>query len=291
MEHQNEFQNDLKLILTVLDLPEAVFAEKIGVNTPTVSNWLKGKYLPDLRSMKDVYSFAYDNGLRLNIAHEEPFRDLCRKQGLTLLFHGTKKEIEGEVSLDYSKDKNDFGKGFYCGENFTQAALFVAGHKNSSVYSFGLKTKGLKIKAFDIDTDWMLAIAYYRGLLNEYKDSEYLKKLTAACEKQDIIIAPVADNRMFDLIAEFSEGRMTCEACAASLAALDLGNQYVLKTEKAISRLGYMKQFYLCEEERELYLNQAVQRYTDRSAAIKENYRKYRNGRYIEEVLYEQARS
>ena len=287
MEHQNEFQNDLKLILTVLDLSESAFAEEVGVNTPTVSNWLKGKYLPDPRSKEEVYRFAYEQGLFLNLAHEEPFRELCRKQNLTILYHGAKEGIDGEISLDRSKPFNDLGKGFYCGEYFSQAALFVSGFPRSSICSFSLKTKGLKIREFHINPEWMLVVAYYRGFLEEYHDSAYLKKLLRFCEKADVIIAPIADNRMFDLIAGFCEGRMTCEACAASLAALDLGRQYVLKTDKAISQLEYMKEFYLCKKEKNTYSDQAIERYKERSLALKDIQKKYRNGRYIDEVLYE----
>ena len=62
-----------------------------------------------------------------------------------------------------NKKTNDFGEGFYCGENLAQAAMFVSKIPESSVYSFILNIENLKCVKFLVERDWMLLISYFRG--------------------------------------------------------------------------------------------------------------------------------
>ena len=87
----------------------------------------------------------------------------------------------------------------------------------------------------------MIAIAYFRGWLNDYKDSPLIKRLVSKLSDYDVIIAPIADNRMFDIIAEFVENEITDEQCRHALAATNLGFQYVLKTNKTLKMLSFLK--------------------------------------------------
>ncbi len=97
-----------------------------------------------------------------------------------LLFHGAKAELYGNPSISYSVDKKDFGKGFYLGESFNQSASFIVGYPSSSVYIFDFNKTNIKIKEFNVSIEWMLLIAYFRGKLDEYSNSKYLKKLLSA---------------------------------------------------------------------------------------------------------------
>lgn len=285
MEYLNDFAWDLNLILRSLNMSESALAKKLGFNTPSISNWLKGKYEADDRSKEDIYRYAYRNDLKINEAHEEPYRKLCEKQGQILLFHGAKRKIDSQIDLSYSKINNDFGRGFYCGEYYRQASMFISNFKESMVYAYGIIPKGLKKAEYSINSDWVLTIAYYRGFLNEYSDHRIIKDLKKRVEKADLIIAPIADNRMFDVIREFTDGRISLEACEEALVALDLGRQYVLRSEKAISRLGYLKKFYLCEDEKEYHQIIAKQSFAKRMEQIKGFRSRNKNGRYIEEIL------
>ena len=67
----------------------------------------------------------------------------------------------------------------------------------------------------------------------------------------DVIIAPIADNRMFDIINEFVENEITDEQCRHALAATNLGYQYVLKTVKAVDSISYLQEMYVCNKEKE----------------------------------------
>lgn len=71
---------------------------------------------------------------------------------------------------------------------------------------FCLNLKKLKVYQFNADTEWMIIIAYYRGWLEDYKNNSFIKNIISNLSGYDVIIAPISDNRMFDIIAEFVVG-------------------------------------------------------------------------------------
>lgn len=283
----NDFCFDLDIILKTLDIPAQYLARETGLEPASVSGWLKGTYLPDPRSMETVYGYAYRQGLRINEAHEGPYRDLCEKNGLKLLFHGAREPFREEADICHSKQNNDLGTGFYCGETFLQSAGFVSGYRGSCVYSYGLDLKGLKVYEYEMGLEWALMIAANRGLLDRYRGSSVLKGVLSGPKGSDVMIAPIANNRMFDIIAEFSEGMISGNACVHLLAALDLGRQYVIKTDRAMKRMGLLRQFYLCREEKESDLERMRNSQRERYEKSSDFRSRYREGQYIEEILYE----
>ena len=280
-----EFNYDLNLLIKTMDMSIHELADELHFDVPTISNWLNGKYLPDPRSKEDVYDYAFKNNIKINLSYDYGLRQLAKRDGFTVLYHGSKTGIKDDIDLNCSKDNNDFGKGFYCGENYEQSAMFICDYKNSNIYSFGLYTKGLKKYEYEIDNEWMLTIAYYRGLLDEYKNSKKLISIINKSKDVDYIIAPIANNRMFDIIGEFVNGNISDEACCKALVALDLGKQYVLKTNRAVEKLGLYKEHYLCNAEKEYYRTSKISSNKKRYESIKNFRSKYRNGKYIEELL------
>ncbi len=279
------FKTDLDIILKTLNISLSELGKELGFDLPTLSNWLNGKYEPDDRSKEDIYAHAYSNNVRINKAYEEPLKELANKQKYVMLFHGSKEGIEGEININKSRNNNDFGKGFYMGESLIQSAIFVSEYSKSHIYSYGLYLNKLKVKEYKVDIKWMLTIAYYRGRLNEYKDSKKLKKIIEESKNVDVIIAPIADNRMFDIIDEFVEGRITNVACEYALASLDLGRQFILKTDKAINNLGFIKEYYLCKQERKEYIDYRNTISKERLKTIKDFRSTNTQGKYIEEIL------
>ena len=93
-----------------------------------------------------------------------------------VLFHGSKKGLE-EIKFNGSRDKCDFGTGFYLGETYNQALSFICEFENSSIYSFKFDLSDLKVYKFETDLNWMLALCYYRGTLKEYSNHPIVKEL------------------------------------------------------------------------------------------------------------------
>ena len=174
------FSEDLKSIREILGFSQSELAEKIGVEQVTISRTELKKTEPSVRLLEAVYSFAFDKNIKINKLKEMFWRDDLGANE-KLLFHGAKTEIDG----------------FYTGESYEQAISFVSGFGNSSVYYIRFDDRDLKCKRYEVNQEWMMTIAYYRGTLDEYKDHPAVKALIEQSRNCDYIIAPIADNRMF----------------------------------------------------------------------------------------------
>ena len=132
----------------------------------------------------------------------------------------------------------------------------------------------------------MLAIAYYRGTLEAYKDHPIIRKLIKESNDSDYIIAPIADNRMFQIINSFIDGEITDEQCKHCLAATNLGNQYIFKSEYSLNNLTLVERCYIPANEREHYKESRESEAKLGSDKVKLARIQYRGkGRYIDEIL------
>lgn len=131
----------------------------------------------------------------------------------------------------------------------------------------------------------MLVICYYRGWLSEYVSKPHIKKMLKELDNIDLIIAPIADNRMFYIMREFVDGDITANAALHSLSASSLGLQYVFRSEKSLEALEPIEKYYISkpewERQRKLFEERALKIDTKLRLAKRE----YRDGPYIEEIL------
>ena len=97
---------DIEFIKEVLNLNDQQFYEETGISRSTINNWELGKNGISDRLLERLYSFAYKNGIRLNSLKEQLFTDE-KKKNETILFHGAKNELTGEIDLSKSKINND----------------------------------------------------------------------------------------------------------------------------------------------------------------------------------------
>ncbi|MCR4674651.1 MAG: DUF3990 domain-containing protein [Lachnospiraceae bacterium] len=232
------------------------------------------------------YEYAFNIGFRLNRLKNQLYIEENRDKSQVLLFHGAKTFIDGSIRLDASKQNNDFGPGFYCGDNIEQSVMFVASYPESSLYMLKFNSKNLKYKEFFVDQEWMLTVAYFRGRLDGYKDTDLVQNIISNIEKLDYIIAPIADNRMFELIDQFIDGEITDLQCQHCLSATDLGKQYVFLSEKALRQVEILERCYLSQGEKAYYLNRKSEDYEIARDKVKLARKQYRNqGHYIEEII------
>ncbi len=279
------FSDDLKAIREILGITQTELAKRIGVQQVTLSRNELGKTAASKRLLEQVYSFAFDNGIKLGRLKEMMWLENL-KSGHKLLFHGAKSEIQGEVSVKRSRTNNDFGQGFYTGERYDQAISFVSGFDRSSVYYLDFDENDLKCKQYKVDQEWMLTIAYYRGALDEYKNHPVVKRLLNKVRNCDYVVAPIADNRMFQIINSFIAGEITDEQCKHCLAATNLGNQYVFTSEKAARKLKILERSYISSSEREHYKGLRAEDTKLGDDKVKLARRQYRGkGKYIDDIL------
>ena len=278
---------ELIIIRELLGITQEELAKKIGVSFETINRWEKDKNEIEIKNINKLYNFAFENKIYINSIYELLFLDEFQKDTNKVLFHGSKSnEINFPLDLSYSKLNNDFGVGFYLGENYRQAATYIANGNSVSVYAFNLNLNGLRIKKFNVGKEWMIAIAYYRGWLKEYLNHPYVDKIISSVDEHDIIIAPIADNRMFDIISEFVRGEITDLQCEHALAATNLGFQYVLKSENALKKISLIKPLYVCSREKEKLVNLRLEMSDLSQDKVRVARIEYRGkGQYIDELL------
>ena len=204
--------DDIGVIRELLHLSIEEFAQKIGVAASTVHRWKDNEEAISPKNLAAIYEFAFKHKIHLNVIKAQLFKDSCKK-GHRILFHGSKAGIDGALSPEKSKSTNDFGKGFYCGESLEQSAMFVSGYSNSCLYIVDLDEKGLRSINLSVERDWMLMIAYFRGKLDLYANHPIIQEILSRLDGVDYIIAPIADNRMFEIIDSFIDGEITDVQC------------------------------------------------------------------------------
>lgn len=277
---------DIETVMELTELSTEAFAGQLGVSRMTLNNWLSGKKEISEKNISAFYDYTFSRGIRLNRIKEQLYAEEIENGSQVLLFHGAKTQIEGDLTLEKSKQKNDFGPGFYCGESLEQSAMFVATYPSSSLYMLKFDCTGLKGKELGVDGDWMLMIAYYRQRLGAYADSKIIHALTEEMRGVDYIVAPIADNRMFEIIDQFIDGEITDIQCRHCLSATNLGKQYVFVSDKALHQVQILERCYLATAEKEFYLTSRQESYDVSRDKVKVARKQYRNqGKYIEDIL------
>ncbi len=275
---------DMKIVRELLNITQEELADELKVETLTIKRIENGITNTSKRTLDLFYDFIYKKKIYLNKIKEMFYKEELKKE--ILLFHGAKSAIIGNIDINKGRKNNDFGQGFYCGESYEQSASFVENFENSSVYYFSLDVTGLRSLKYTVDRDWMLTIAYFRGTLNEYKDSIVIKNLISRLEGVDYVVAPIADNKMFRIIDSFINGEITDQQCKHCLAATNLGFQYVLLNDNAISRLKTLECCYLSNEERNHYRKIKLEDNKISDDKVKLARIQYRGkGLYIDEIL------
>lgn len=278
-------KSDIKLVRGLNKMTGAELAEALSVGVASVNRWEKESVSIDKENLEKFYSYAYNSNIRLNDIKSQFYKEDLHK-GENLLFHGAKTLIDGKIRVDASRDRNDFGQGFYCGESLMQAALFVSTFPGSCVYMMSFNTTGLKKAQYSVDTEWLMAIASYRGRFNGIMSDDAISSYKRKAEGADYIIAPIADNRMYQIINRFIDGEITDAQCIHALSATDLGMQYVIKTAKAASRITLLERCYLCEKEKASYAERRTEDVKAADNKVRAAYINYkREGKYIDELI------
>ncbi len=131
-----------------------------------------------------------------------------------------------------------------------------------------------------------MLIAYYRGYMNEVKGSEIYKKYERLADGYDVILGYIANDRMYRVMKSFFEKEITDVALIHSLSALDLGRQYVIKTEKACNQLEIVDKKELTSLELAILRDKSIVRREEGIDLTEEILLKYRReGKFFDEIL------
>lgn len=276
---------DIEVILTLLEMTIQEFANELGVSYSTVSRWKERGENVSPANLEKIYEYAFKKRIRLNKIKEQLFREECLENH-ALLFHGAKTDISGHISVEKSRRNNDFGQGFYCGESLEQSAMFVSNYPRASLYMLDFDKTGMQELRLGVEQDWMLMIAFFRGKLTAYENHPIIQRILNRLNGIDYVVAPIADNRMFQIIDSFIEGEITDVQCRHCLSATNLGNQYVFLTQRAADRIQILRKCYLASVEKEAYISIRSEDAEVSNDKVKIARKQYRGqGKYIEDIL------
>jgi hypothetical protein len=151
------------------------------------------------------------------------------------LYHGSNCLFES-IDLSKSKDKRDFGKGFYTTTIKEQAVSWAEvvfdrfGGAGKFVYEFDFEIDNdLNVKKFEeANKEWLEFISGNRSV-------------GGIQHNLDVVIGPVANDKTNRTIALYIAGIYTAEMALELLKYNDLNDQVSFHTEKSISFLTLIK--------------------------------------------------
>ena len=134
----------------------------------------------------------------------------------------------------------DFGKGFYLTTSKAQAERWVKnrlinigdiGYVNLYEYQSSLAEKNLKVKIFETANEEWIDFVLANRMLDNFT------------HQYDIVIGPVADDKVFTQLSLFEGGIISKENLIENLLTHKLVDQYLFHTEKALPYLKYLSHY------------------------------------------------
>ena len=157
----------------------------------------------------------------------------------TVLYHGS-SEIIVSPEIREPNRTLDFGKGFHLTTSREQAERLVRnrmttvwpkGFVNSYSFDKDILKESLKIKSFgDANDEWVDFVMKNRmmqGFEHDY----------------DIVIGPVADDKVYAQFSLFEGGIISKETLVAELKTYKLADQYLFHTEKSLKFLEFITHY------------------------------------------------
>lgn len=208
-----------------------------------------------------------------------------------ILYHGSRGGISGNIS-PISRERCDFGKGFYMGTNPEQAKGLVVDDADPVFYTLEFDFSRIDSERilFLEKKDWLYTVLAFRDRVPEFSSLSLSKKIIrSVSEDYDVIIGAIADDRMNEAIKRFSEYALTDEGVAACLASVDYGFQVVAKTDAACKAISIISERDIFEKEAD-----DVRKYTERMRERSRDVVKYmqiqyqRRGQFLNEIIEEE---
>lgn len=204
-----------------------------------------------------------------------------------LLYHGSKAGIKGNIR-PISREKCDFGQGFYMGTNKEQPLTLICNFPEARFYTLDFDMTELNVLNIDVGIQWALLIAYHRGKMENIKDTPLYQRYQRMSEGYDVVVGSIANDRMFVVLDRFFSGIITDAVLIHSLSALKLGKQYVAITNKACKQITVIEEHSLDEQERQDLIRISEENRLDGIRLADQICRQYRReGKFFDEIISE----
>lgn len=207
------------------------------------------------------------------------------------LFHGSEKVIEAP-SFGEGKRNNDFGLGFYCTETENLAKEWaVSSLRDGFCNRYTLDTEYMKILNLNSPDytilNWIAVLVEHRLFSIKTPIARRAKKYLIDnfginVNAFDIVTGYRADDSYFDYAESFLNNAISVEQLAAAMKLGKLGEQIVLKSQFAFSRIRF-EGFDVAEKEEFYVLRKA--RDDEANRLYLELLEEESDGLYIQDII------
>ena len=209
-----------------------------------------------------------------------------------ILYHGSSEIIEKPI-FGKGKAYNDYGRGFYCTENFELAKEWactegIDGYANQ----YEIETDGLKILNLSSDEytvlHWLALLMTYRKLRLSTpvmkRGAEWLKEhFLVNIEDYDAIIGYRADDSYFSFARAFVSNEISLGQLSHAMKLGKLGEQFVLKSREAFEAIQFVS--YVASDNTIYYARRKARDDAARAAFFAELERDDMDGIYIRDLI------
>ena len=202
------------------------------------------------------------------------------------LYHGSENIIEKPVYVKGAR-YNDYGKGFYCTENIELAKEWAcAKQKNGYANIYDLDLSELKVLNLNSGSynilNWLAVLAdnrtyWQNGSIAEPAKNYIKENFLPDISTYDVIIGYRADDSYFSFAQDFVSGVISLQKLAQAMRLGKLGEQIVLKSQKAFAQIqfaGYenadAEEYYIKKNEREREARRQYRRNKKEQADVNE---------------------
>ena len=207
------------------------------------------------------------------------------------LYHGSEQLVE-EPTFGKGRVNNDFGLGFYCTESEALAKEWaVSSLRNGFANRYTLDTEYLNILNLNspdyTSLNWIAVLVEHRLFSIKTPVARRAKRYLidhfgVNVNAYDLITGYRADDSYFDYAESFLNNGVSVEQLARAMRLGKLGEQIVVKSQFAFSRLRY-EGFDVAEKEKYYVLRKA--RDEEANRAYLEMLEEESDGLYIQDIM------
>lgn len=283
----------MKEIRLAFGMSQTEFADLIGSKYATVNRWENGHNRPGRKTQEIILELCLEQGFPVfDMVMKNIMAQIDEVQpgpGRILLYHGSKSGLQGEIQ-PRARKQCDFGSGFYMGTDPMQPLTLICDFEDAKFYVVSIEIENLSVLDVPADLNWAFLVAYHRGKMNNIKGTAFYEKYATMMNGRDVIIGSIANDRMFVVLDDFFKGNITDTALVQSLAALELGRQYVAVSAAGCRNVRVEKEIPLTYFEKQVLKMKSDKNREMGVSLAEEICRKYRReGHYFDEIL-EQSR-
>lgn len=207
------------------------------------------------------------------------------------LYHGSEQLVDSPT-FGLGKKNNDFGLGFYCTTNESLAKEWaVSSLRNGFANRYTLDTEYLNVLNLNGSDytilNWIAVLVEHRLFSIKTPVAQRAKKylidhFSINVNAYDLIVGYRADDSYFDYAESFLNNGISVEQLAKAMRLGKLGEQIVIKSPFAFSRLHY-EGFTVAEKEKYYVLRKS--RNDEANRLYQEMLEEESDGLYIQDII------